>query len=72
MANSIHPHMLNEKQCQIYVGTKPFWYNTPNKQVFLQLKFKTRSIFAQQSVLCAWYDIVFSDNNNSLVNTLGT
>ena len=53
MANSIHPHMLNVKQYQNYVGNKPFWCNTPDKQVNLQLKFKTRKISAQQSDVCS-------------------
>ena len=63
MANSIHPHMLNVKQYQIYVENKPFWWYTPDKQVNLQLKFKTRQIFAQQSVLCARYEIVFANDD---------
>ena len=63
MANSIHPYMLNVKQYQIYVGNKPFLCNTPVKQVNLQLKLKTRQISAQQSVLCARYEIVFANDD---------
>ena len=61
MANSIYFSMLNVKQYQIYVGTKPCWCITPHKQVNYKLKFKTRQISAQQSVLCARYEIVFSN-----------
>ena len=61
MANSIHPHMLNVKQYQINVRTKPCWCKTPDKQVNLKLKFKTRQISAQQSGLCSRYEIVFSN-----------
>ena len=61
MANFIHPLMLNVKQYLICVGTKPFWCNTPDKQVNLKLKYKTRQISEQQSALCARYEIVFSN-----------
>ena len=53
--------MLNVKQYQIYVGTKPIWCNTLNKQVNLKLKLKTRQISTQQSLLCARYEIVCSN-----------
>ena len=63
--------MLNVKQYQIYVGIKPFWNNKPDKQVNLQLKFKTPQISAQESVLCARYEIVVANNSKFLINKYG-
>ena len=65
-STAIHPQMVNVKQTKIFIGNKLRCRIFEEYDVFIKLQFKTREISSTQSVLCARYDLQFSENHQQM------
>jgi sulfur transfer complex TusBCD TusB component (DsrH family) len=65
-ASATHPQMENVIETNILLGNKTLFFNFQENNVYLKIQHKTRQISSTQAVLCARYDLKFSENHQQI------